>query len=142
MGSYSSDDLLAHVLVPLASVEDARTTAIALDRFDPARVTVMHVVEKAGGAPDTAPMEEQETRARESFDAFRGVFPEAEDITVYRQSVVDGIFDVADEVEASAIAFRSRGGGRVLQLLTGDHTLKLVQDPDVPVISLPRVDED
>lgn len=142
MSLDSSDGLLAHVLVPVATAEDARTTAMSLDQYAPTRVTVLHVVEKAGGAPDKAPMEQQETQANESFAAFREVFPDAEDIITYRQDVVEGIFDVADEIEASAIAFRSRGGNRVVQFLAGDRALNLVQDPDVPIISLPRVDED
>jgi len=134
-------DLLAHVLLPVANEEDARKTAEALEPYDPDHVTALHVVEKGGGVPDKTPVEQSETLAEESYAAVRAVFPNAEDYTAYERDIVGGIFDAATEVNASAIAYRSRGGNRIMQFLSGDLSLKLVTQADCPVIALPRTDE-
>jgi len=134
--------LLAHVLLPVANEEDALATAEALKPYDPARVTALHVVEKGGGVPDKTAVEQSEELAEESYAAVRTVFPEADDHTAYARDVVGAIFDAAAEVDASAIAYRSRGGGRIMQFLSGDRSLKLVTEADLPVIALPRGDPD
>jgi len=141
MGSSSGDALLSYALVPVATVDDARTTAAALDRYDPDRVTVLHVVEKGEGTPDKTPVEQSETLAAAAFDAFRETFPNADDHTAYRRDVVGAIFDVAGRIGATSVAFRSRGGSRIVQLLAGDRTLRLVTDPAVPVVALPADDD-
>jgi len=61
--------------------------------------------------------------------------------TEYGRNVVQTIFDAADETDASAIAFQSRGGNRLVQFLSGDHTLKLATQALIPVIALPQTDE-
>jgi nucleotide-binding universal stress UspA family protein len=143
-GSPTDDsrDLLAHVLLPVATEEDALATAAALEPYRPSHVTTLHVVEKGGGVPDKTPVAQSEEIARESSAAVRTVFPAADDHTAYGRNVVAAIFETADEVDASAIAYRSRGGGLISQLLSGDLSRKLVTDPDRPVIALPRVDTD
>ena len=70
------------------------------------------------------------------------MFPDADDHTAYAPDVVDAIFTAAEEVGATAIAYRSRGGNRLLQFLSGDHSLKLVTHADRPVIALPRAKEE
>lgn len=131
-------DLLAHVLLPVAHEDDARKTAMALEPYQPDHVTALHVVEKGGGVPDKTPVEQSEALAKESYVAVRRVFPDADDHTAYARDVVDAIFEAADEVDASAIAYRSRGGNRIMQFLSGDLSLKLVTNADRPVIALPR----
>lgn len=132
--------LLDHVLLPVAHEEDARETALALEPYHPRRVTTLHVVEKGEGVPDKTPVEQSEAIAEELYTAVRRVFPDAEDHTAYARNVVEAIIDTADEVDASVIAFRSRGGNRLMHFLSGDLSLKLVTTADRPVIALPRED--
>ena len=132
--------LLEHVIVPVANQDDARKTATALEPYDPARVTTLHVVEKGMGSIDKTPVEFSEELAAESFAAVRAVFPDAGEHTVYARDVVGAIFEAAEDVDASAVAYRSRGGNRLLQFLSGDRSLKLVTQADRPIIALPRVD--
>jgi nucleotide-binding universal stress UspA family protein len=133
-------ELLEHVLVPVANDEDAAATARALAPYSPSRVTALHVVEKGGGVPDKTPVEQSEAIAEEAFAALRETFPEAAGELAYGRDVVEAILDAAEELDASAIAFRPREGGRLVQLLSGDLSQRLVTDSELPVVALP-VDE-
>ncbi|MDZ5810121.1 universal stress protein [Halorubrum sp. AD140] len=135
-------DLLDHVLLPVANEDDALATARALEPYHPNRVTALHVVEKGEGVPDKTPVEQSEDLAAESYAAVRTVFPDADDHTAYARDVVGAIFEAAEEVDASAIAYRSRGGNRIMQFLSGDLSLKLVTDTPLPVVALPRAEPD
>lgn len=134
--------LLAHVLLPVAHEDDALATATALEPYEPDHVTTLHVVEKRAGYPDKTPVEQSEEIAAESFAAIRTVFPDADDHTAYARNVVDSVFEVANQINASAIVYRSRGGNRLMHFLSGDLSLKLVTNADRPVIALPHVDSD
>lgn len=134
--------LLEHALLPVAHEEDALATARALEPYQPNHVTALHVVEKGGGVPDKTPVEQSESLAEESYAAVRTVFPDADDHTAYSRDIVGAIFDAADEVGASAIVYRSRGGSRIMQFLSGDISLKLVTKASIPVIALPRVESE
>ncbi|MFO7926247.1 MAG: universal stress protein [Halobacteriota archaeon] len=133
-------DLLAHVLLPVAHEEDARKTAMALEPYQPDHVTTLHVVEKGEGVPDKTPVEQSEEVAQKAYIAVRRVFPDADDHTAYARDVVGAIFAAAEEVDASAIAYRPRGDNRITQFLSGDLSRKLVTKADRPVIALPRDD--
>lgn len=135
-------DVMAHALVPVADDSDARATARALAPHDPDRVTVTYVVEKGGGVPDKTPVEQSEAVANAAFEAFREEFGPADDRVLYDRDVVDAIVRVAEEVDASVIAFRPRGGNRVVQFLAGDKTLRLVTESDRPVVTLPDPETD
>ena len=133
-------NILEHVLLPVAHEEDALATARRLEPYDPERVTALHVVEKGGGVPDKTPVEQSEELAEESYAAVREVFPDADEHTAYGRDVAEAIFEAAEAVDASAIAYRARGGNRIMQFLSGDVSLDLVTDADRPVIALPRAD--
>jgi nucleotide-binding universal stress UspA family protein len=136
-GGDPRPDLLSHVLLPVANEQDARSSARALAPYGPARVTALHVVEKGEGVPDKTPVEQSEDLAARAFDVVRDTFPDAETRTAYDRNVVDAIIESAAETGASAIAFRSRGGGRLVHFLSGDLALRLVTKADRPVIALP-----
>lgn len=140
----SGDDrsVLSHVLVPVGDVDDARATARAAEPYSLEEITLVYVVEKAGGAPDKTPVEQSEQVATESFEAFRETFPDAREYVTYDRDVVDGVFEAAEDVGASAILFRPRGGSRLVQFLSGDRALRLVTESERPVVSLPFVEED
>ncbi|MFB6229034.1 MAG: universal stress protein [Halobacteriales archaeon] len=133
-------ELLAHVLLPVANETDAQATAKKLEPYQPEHVTALHVVEKGGGVPDKTPVEQSEELAKKSYAAVGRVFPDADDHTVYARDVVGAIFEAAEEVGASAIAYRSREGNRLMKFFSGDLSLKLVTRADRPVIALPRED--
>ena len=135
-------EMLSHVLVPVATEADAEHTAHALAPYAPDRVTVLHVVEKGGGSPDKTPVKQSEEIAEAAVKAVRGEFPDAALHTAYSDDVVAAIFEVAAEIDASAIVYRSRGGNRLAQFLSGDLSIKLVTHADRPVIALPRGDDD
>lgn len=134
-----------HLLVAVASEDDARGTAAALRAYLglPERVTVVHVVEKAGGAPDKAGVEQREAAAERSFDAFRTAFDgdaTVETLIIYDTDVADGILEAARDVGADAVTFAPRGGGLFARLLAGDVTRRLLDRADRPVVALPRTD--
>jgi len=137
-----SGSLTAHLVVPVANEDDARATATALRKYPYDRVTVVHVVKKGGGAPDKLALEQAEGLAKDSFTAFRNITPDVETEIVYNEDVVGGINDLAVTVDATAVAFRPRGGSRLVQLLAGDKALRLVTETELPVIALTDTDSE
>ena len=138
------EGLLARPLLAVANAPDARASARALAPYvdDPQRVVAVTVVEKAGGAPDKAPMEEVEAEAERAFDAIRDVLGPVETDLRYGVDVVETIIEAGREHDASAIVFTPRSGGRLVRLLTGDVALSLVTESDRPVVALPDPDAD
>ncbi|WP_435077634.1 universal stress protein [Halococcus sp. AFM35] len=133
-------DLFEVAVLPVASATDAQTTcagAAAHLRRAGGRAVVVHVIE---GSPPTDEDEHTED-AEETFAAAREAFGAADiDIETrleYGEDIPETVFAVADEVDASAIAFTPRAGGRWVKLLSGDLTSVLVSDSDRPVVVLP-----
>ena len=125
-----------HIVVPVADDSDAEATAKVLEPYDFGRITVLFVVEKGEGVPDKTPVEQSERIADEAFAAFRDAFPDAETELRYRRDVVRAIVDAADDLAASAIVFRPRGGGRLIRFLAGDRSLRLISEANTPVVSI------
>lgn len=140
----SVGDLLEVVAVPVASVEDAETTMDAvLGRVRDAggSVVAVHVVEKAGGAPDKASVEQREEYAEDVFavveDACADAGVACETDLRFATDVVDAVFAAARDHGASAVAFTPRESNRWLDLLTGDRTRSIVKRADLPVVVFP-----
>ena len=141
----ASNNLLKNVVLPVASEEDAITTAAAAAAPIAAadgRAVVVHVIEKAGGAPDKASVEQREEHAEEIFATVREAFADAgvpvETRLAFGTDVAETIFKVAADEDATAVAFTPRGGSRWVKLLTGDVALSLTSDSELPVIVLPN----
>ncbi|MCD2200960.1 universal stress protein [Halobacterium sp. KA-4] len=139
-----ANSLFRRVIAPVATPDDAATTADALAphvRGTDSTVVAIHVIEKAGGAPDKASVEQREQYASEVFDVVADGF-EGTGVTVeldlrYGTDVAATIINAAHDKDASAIVFTPRGGSRWRKLLTGDVAHRLVTDSDVPILSLP-----
>lgn len=139
-------DLLSKIVVPVASEADAVATYESLNPYvsPDTRIHLINIIQKAGGAPDKAGVEQRQEVAADAFESFE-YRARADDIPVeteivYATDVAEGIWDVADSVDASAIVFRSRGGGRIVDFLSGGVRTQLIQESDWPVIVLPQVE--
>lgn len=134
-------ELLSRPVVPVASPDDATATARAIEAHldEVGTLTLLHVVEKGGGAPDKVSVEQREEYAEEAFAAFRTALPDAEVATeiTYATDVAAGIVDAAGSLDASAIVFTSRGGGWLLNVLSGDVRGDLFDESDLPIVALP-----
>lgn len=141
--------LFTHALVPVASPEDAQATIRAIRPYlesSGGGLTLVNVIEKAGGAPDKASVEQREEYAHEIFDSARDALADS-DITVttdirYGTDVAETIIETAHDIDASAIVFTPRDGSRWIRLLTGDVALSLVSESDLPVLTLPEPTND
>ncbi|WP_332899779.1 universal stress protein [Haladaptatus sp. CMSO5] len=137
------NSLVDCVVVPVADETDARTTCLALAPYLDAdsRVVALHVIEKAGGAPDKASVEQRQEGAADIFAVVKDTLTTGtvETELRYGTDVAETIFDTASDVDATAIAFSPRGGSRWVRLLSGDVALSLVTDTDRPVVVLPDV---
>lgn len=104
-------------------------------------MTVVHVVEKAGGAPDKASMEQREEIAEEAFERARerasraGVDVETE--LLYGTDVAETLIAGAHDAGASAIVFTPRGHKWWWDLFSDDVADALVHESDLPVVVMP-----
>ncbi|WP_225334769.1 universal stress protein [Halomicrobium urmianum] len=137
-------DLFERVLLPIAEKEDARATARAVrDHLDDgSRVIAVHVIEKAGGAPDKASVEQRELEAEDAFEAIRDGLGDVDTEIRYGTDVADTIFEAAADHDVSSIVITPRGGSRFVRLLTGDVALDIVTESDRPVVVLPDANPD
>jgi nucleotide-binding universal stress UspA family protein len=135
-------ELFDRVVLPVASVEDAVATCRAARPYLTGSVVAVHVIEKAGGAPDKASVEQREEVAEEIFEAVHDALDDGRTVETdlrYGTDVSETIFAAAKDHDASAIVITPRGGSRWVRLLTGDVSLDLVTETDRPVVVLPDV---
>jgi len=137
-----SGDLFRSVVIPIADRSDAAATARAVAPHVEAddELTVVHVIEKAGGAPDKASVEQREDYGEEVFEAFRAAYDGQATIDtelLYGTDVAAAILAHATDQDAAAIVFTSRGLSGWVQFLTGDISDALLDAADRPVVVLP-----
>ncbi|RBI61075.1 universal stress protein [halophilic archaeon] len=137
-----SSTLFQRIIVPVANKDDAEATTAALTPYVDATtstVIAVHVIEKAGGAPDKASVEQRELFADKAFERVADGLEDVELQTeyLYGTDVAATIIDAAHDLDASAIVFTPRGSSQWLKLLTGDVTAGLVNESDVPIVVLP-----
>ena len=139
--------LTSRILLPVANEEDAARTCEAIaehlsEEADTTEVIAVHVIEKAGGAPDKAPVAAREAQAERTFrivEQYSDILEyDVETRLVYGTDVLESLLDVATEADVTSILFVPRPSGRLTRLLTGDLSSKLVVESPVPVVSLPQ----
>lgn len=141
------EDPFDTVAVPIASEDDAETTCSALRPFLSGRseVVIVHVIEKAGGGIDPAPVEQRKQRAARIFDrcseVLSGDVGTIDTTVTFHTDVVEGILEAAEESDAGVIAFTPRSANRILKLVSGDTAFELVHRADRPVLVVPPADE-
>jgi nucleotide-binding universal stress UspA family protein len=146
MLGHDPEELFERVLIPIASEDDARMARETILPYlaDCGGVaTVVHVVKYTEGGVDPSPVSMQEEDAQRLFEIVGEVDDDlvVETRTAYGTDIVEAIFEVADEIDASAVVFSPQKRNRLVRLLTGDTALSLVTDPDVPVLAIPRAEE-
>jgi nucleotide-binding universal stress UspA family protein len=134
--------IMDRIVVPVATPEDAQETCRALEpHLEEIEVVVaVHVIEKAGGAPDKAPLEKRQQDAEEILGIVENRLREEVAVdtrVVYDTDVVDGIIGAADDADATSIVFVGREGGRLIRLLSGDTANRIISEAPIPVVSLP-----
>jgi len=142
-----ADSLFETVLVPIASEEDAEETCREILREihdGPPTLHVVHVIEKAGGAPDKAGVEQRKERAERIFNRVETELAD-EDVPLeteilYGTDVAEAILERAKRLDATSIVFTPRGASRWIKLLTGDVAQKLLANTDRPLVVLPRTE--
>ena len=144
-----SSHLTDRILVPIANEADAERTCRSIRQHlesdsGEARPTVVvtHVIEKADGAIDKAPLDARKEQAASIFDMVRAELEPAgytvETELRFESDVVAAIYDTASETNAESIVFVPQEGGFLVSLLASDLT-DLVTDSPIPVITLPDV---
>lgn len=140
--------LLQRIVLPVASEADAKATARAAAPYveSDTSVSVVHVVEKAGGAPDKASVEQREELGREITTLVADRLAEqTESVSteiLYGEDIVETVVEHAKEIDATAVAFLPRNAGLLTRLLSGQNTVSMVTDTDLPVIVLPEIEEE
>jgi nucleotide-binding universal stress UspA family protein len=134
--------LLERAVVPVANEADAAATATALSSYaeEIDHLTVVHVVEKGGGVVDKAPMAKRRADAAAFLSTVESRFGD-EEVTVetrieFGTNVAETVVETALDVGATAVAFRPRGGNRLVRWLSGDTTTRLLTNAELPVVSL------
>lgn len=134
--------ILQRIVVPVATPEDAQETCRALEpHLDEVDVVIaVHVIEKAGGAVDKAPLAKREEDAEDILGIVENHLSDEVGVdtrVVYDTDIVDGIFGAAEDADATSVVFVSREGGRLIRLLSGDTATRIVTESPIPVVALP-----
>lgn len=135
--------LLQRVVVPVATEDDAAETCAALSPYldEIEQVVAVHVIEKAGGGIDKAPLAKRQEDAEVILDVVEDALGDdvpVERETAYGTDVVETLLAEANGHDATAIAFVARDGSRLVQLLSGDRSIRLVTEATLPVVALPN----
>jgi len=143
-----TNSFLQRVLVPIANPDDAAATTAALAPYVDAAdspVIAVHVIEKAGGAPDKASVEQRELVAQDIFatvtNGLTDIKATIETQIFHGTDIAATLIEAAHDNNARATVFTPRGGSRWRKLLTGDVTHNLVWSSDVPILVPPDCDE-
>jgi nucleotide-binding universal stress UspA family protein len=132
------------IALPLASEQDAETTCAAIRPYlsPETRVVVIHLIEKAGGWIDAAPVEQRKQRANRIFERCTQELSDCvaslETTIHYHTDLADGILEAVKENEVDLLAFTPRGGSRFRKLLTGDTSFSLIHEASCPVLVVPH----
>ncbi|MDR9430915.1 MAG: universal stress protein [Natronomonas sp.] len=134
--------LLTRIVMPVATEADAEQTCAALEPHldEVSSVLAVHVIEKGGGGIDKAPLAKREEDAAEILGIVEETLGENADVetkTAYGTDVVETLFETAEGAEATALVFVAREGGRLVRLLSGDTSMRLVTEGTMPVVALP-----
>jgi len=135
------------ILVPVADPVDGEETAAALAPYLTASssVLIVNVIEKGGGVPDKASVEQREAYAQEIFERaiepLEGRAGTVETAILFGTDVVETLLKAAVDRNVDAVVFEPRQGNRFVELLTGDTARRLVKTAAVPVVALPRSDD-
>jgi len=140
-----TDSFFQRVLVPIANPDDAAATTAALAPYVDAAdsvVIAVHVIEKAGGAPDKASVEQRELVAQDVFTTVtNGLTDTGATIQTqirYGTDIAATLVDAAHDNNASATVFTPRGASRRKKLLAGNVTHNPLNSSDVPILVFPR----
>ena len=106
-------DVFERVLLPVASRDDARASALALGPYVGDSVIAVNVIEKAGGAPDKASVEQRKAEAEAMFDIVHEELDDLTDVETsirYGTDVAETIFAAADDQEEQSVEVRRSYG--------------------------------
>lgn len=137
-----------HLLVPVASMEDAkRSCEVLTEHLDSGveQLTVVHVIEQADGYIDPTSPEALEEEAERLFATVEACFENGPEVTRelrYGTDAVEEIIATADDLDVSAIGFSPRPKGRLERLLTENASYRLVTESHHPVVAFSRDEGD
>jgi nucleotide-binding universal stress UspA family protein len=142
-----TEPLLTRLVVPIANEDDMEATGRALSPHlseGTDRLVVVHVIEKAGGYMDKAPLEARQEQAERVFEIADDRFVDQSGYETqlrYGTDVVEEILAVASEIDATAIAFTPRKSNRLTRLLSGDEEHRLITESSCPVLAFQKCEE-
>lgn len=142
-----TDPIHPHMLVPIASLEDAERTCDELDQYlddSVETVTIVHVIEQTPGYLDTASPTALEQDAERLFEYVEDHFSEGPAIQRelrYGTDVVEEIVAAADELGVSGIGFVPRPKSRLRKLLTETDSYRLITESHHPVVAFSKGDD-